>query len=76
MTPTDPLIGQVLIALVTMALGFWAAVQWAATTLRCQPGPWPFLPSGVQSEDLVTELVSAMLASALEAIANDVAVAS
>ena len=43
MTPTKLLIGQILIVLAIMALGVWAATQWAAAMLGYQArlgSPW------------------------------------
>ncbi|HTM81613.1 conjugal transfer protein TraG [Asticcacaulis sp.] len=43
MTPTKLLIGQILIVLLIMVLGIWAATQWAAAMLGYQAGlgaPW------------------------------------
>jgi len=50
MTPTKLLIGQILVVLAIIALGVWAATQWAASMLAYQPelgphwfelGPFP-----------------------------------
>jgi type IV secretion system protein VirD4 len=43
MTPTRLLIGQILLVFAIMALGVWAATQWAASMLAYQPAlgaPW------------------------------------
>ena len=43
MTPTKLLIGQILVVFAIMALGVWAATQWAASMLAYQPElglPW------------------------------------
>src|SRR4051812_10478668 len=43
MTPTKLLIGQIAIVFAIMALGLWAATQWAASMLGYQPQlgePW------------------------------------
>jgi type IV secretion system protein VirD4 len=43
MTPTRLLIGQILVVFAIMALGVWAATQWAADMLAYQPAlgrPW------------------------------------
>jgi type IV secretion system protein VirD4 len=43
MTPTKLLIGQILVVFAIMALGVWAATQWAAAMLGYQPelgSPW------------------------------------
>lgn len=43
MTPTKILIGQILVVFAIMALGVWAATQWAASMLAYQPQlglPW------------------------------------
>ena len=37
MTPTKLLIGQILVVFAIMALGVWAATQWAAAMLAYQP---------------------------------------
>ncbi len=41
MTPTRLLVGQILITMAIMALGVWAATQWAASMLGYQPGLGP-----------------------------------
>ena len=46
MTPTKLLIGQILVVFAIMALGVWAATQWAAVMLAFQPElgrPWIML---------------------------------
>jgi type IV secretion system protein VirD4 len=43
MTPTKLLIGQILVVFAIVAMGLWAATQWAAAMLAYQPGlgtPW------------------------------------
>ncbi|MCC2977123.1 conjugal transfer protein TraG [Sphingomonas sp. PL-96] len=43
MTPTKILIGQFLVVIATILTGIWAATQWAAASLACQPElgpPW------------------------------------
>lgn len=62
MTQTKLLIGQALIALAIMPLGFWTAMQWAAAMLGYQPGLRPFLPSVVQSGGTGHRACSSMLA--------------
>jgi type IV secretion system protein VirD4 len=37
MTPTKLLVGQILVVFAIMALGVWAATQWAASMLAYQP---------------------------------------
>jgi len=49
MTPTKLLVGQILVVFAIMALGVWAATQWAAAMLAYQPElglPW-FLVHGL-----------------------------
>ena len=49
MTPTKLLIGQILVVFAIMALGVWAATQWAASMLAYQPelGPAWFMVRGL-----------------------------
>ena len=42
MTPTKLLIGQILVVFAIIALGLWAATQWAASMLAYQEGLGPF----------------------------------
>ena len=43
MTPTKLLVGQILVVFAILAIGLWAATQWAAAMLAYQPElgqPW------------------------------------